>query len=57
MKQITDIAAQEGHGAKHGKQGNFWRINNSLQTSFGNDDVLYKTDDQLLFSVVGQLEN
>jgi hypothetical protein len=57
IKQLTEIAAQEGHSAKYGKQGNFWRINNSLQTSFGNDDVLYKTDEQLLFNVVGQLEN
>ena len=57
IKQLTEIAAREGHSVRNGKEGNFWRISHSLQTSFGDDDVLYRTDDQLLFSIVGQLEN
>ncbi|KAG9193258.1 hypothetical protein G6011_03293 [Alternaria panax] len=55
IKQLTDIAAQEGQDIRTGKYGNFWRISDSLDMTFGNDDALYKTEDQLLFGVVGQL--
>ncbi|CAI9628449.1 unnamed protein product [Alternaria burnsii] len=55
IKQLTEIAAQEGQGTRNGNYGKFWRISNSLETAFGNDDALYKTEDQLLFGVVGQL--
>ncbi|KAL1799114.1 hypothetical protein ACET3X_003151 [Alternaria dauci] len=55
IKQLTEIAAQESQDIRNGNYGNFWRINNSLETAFGNDDALYKTEDQLLFGVVGQL--
>ncbi|KAI4939450.1 uncharacterized protein J4E92_000735 [Alternaria infectoria] len=55
IKQLMDIAAQQGQGISNGSYGNFWRIGNSLETAFGNDDALYKTEDQLLFGVVGQL--
>lgn len=55
IKQLMDIAAQEGQGIGNGNYGNFWRISNSLETAFGDDDALYKTEDQLLFGVVGQL--
>ena len=55
IKQLTEIAAQEGQGIRNGNYGKFWRISNSLETAFGNDDALYKTEDQLLFGVVGQL--
>jgi hypothetical protein len=55
VKQLTEIAVQEGQGSRNGSYGNFWRINNSLETAFGTNDALYKAEDQLLFGVVGQL--
>ncbi|KAI0622209.1 c6 transcription factor [Pyrenophora tritici-repentis] len=55
IRQLTDIAAQDRQGTRNGTYGNFWRISNSLETAFGNDDALYKAEDQLLFGVVGQL--
>ena len=55
IRQLTDIAAQDRQGVRNGGYGNFWRINNSLETAFENDDVLYKAENQLLFGVVGQL--
>ncbi|KAE8828090.1 hypothetical protein PTNB73_06547 [Pyrenophora teres f. teres] len=55
IRQLTDIAAQDRQGTRNGSYGNFWRISNSLETAFGNDDALYKAEDQLLFGVVGQL--
>lgn len=55
VKQLTEIAAQDGQNVRSGNYGNFWRMNNSLQTSFGSDDLLYKAEEQLLFGVVGQL--
>jgi hypothetical protein len=55
IKQLMEIAAQQGQGTSNGNYGNFWRIGNSLEMAFGNDDALYKTEDQMLFGVVGQL--
>jgi hypothetical protein len=55
IKQLMDIAAQQGQGISNGSYGNFWRIGTSLETAFGAHDALYKTEDQLLFGVVGQL--
>ncbi|KAF1941052.1 hypothetical protein EJ02DRAFT_211177 [Clathrospora elynae] len=55
LKQLSEIAVQEGQGVRNGSYGNFWRINDSLETAFGNDDALYKVEDQLLFGVIGQL--
>jgi hypothetical protein len=55
IKQLADIAAQDGQSGRNGSQGNFWRIGNSLQSSFADDDAVYKTDDQLLFGIVDQL--
>jgi hypothetical protein len=55
VKQLTEIAVQEGQGSRNGSSGNFWRINDSLETAFGTNDALYKAADQLLFSVVSQL--
>jgi hypothetical protein len=55
VKQLTEIAVQEGRGVRNGSYGNFWRINDSLEMAFGNDDALYKAEDQSLFGVVGQL--
>jgi hypothetical protein len=55
IKQLMEIAAQQGQSTSNGNYGNFWRIGNSLEMAFGNDDALYKTEDQMLFGVVGQL--
>jgi hypothetical protein len=55
VKQLTEIAVQEGQGVRNGSYENFWRINDSLEMAFGNDDALYEAEDQLLFGVVGQL--
>ncbi|KAF1847922.1 uncharacterized protein K460DRAFT_278672 [Cucurbitaria berberidis CBS 394.84] len=55
LKQLTDIAVQDDQGVRNGSYGHYWKMNESLETAFGNDDVVYKADDQLLFDVVGQV--
>jgi hypothetical protein len=55
VKQLTELAVQEGQGVKNGSHGNFWRIADAMEPAFGSEDALYRTEDQLLFDVVGQL--
>lgn len=55
IKQLTDIALQEEQGVRNGSYGQFWRIGDSLETAFGNEDAVCKAGDQLLFDVVGRL--
>ncbi|KAF1954155.1 hypothetical protein CC80DRAFT_550611 [Byssothecium circinans] len=55
VKQLTDIAVSEEQGARNGNYGHFWKINDSLETAFGNDDGVYKVNEQMLFDVVGEL--
>jgi hypothetical protein len=55
VKQLTELAVQEGQGVKNGSYGKFWRIADAMEPAFGSDDALYRTEDQLLFDVVGQL--
>lgn len=55
LQQVTDFATQEGQGVRNGSYGHFWKINDSLESAFGNDDVVYKAEEQVLFDVVGQL--
>lgn len=55
LKQLTDLAVQEEQGVRNGSYGQFWRLDDSLETAFGNDDVICKTEDQVLFSIVAQL--
>lgn len=54
LKQLTDIAVQEGQGVKNGNYGQFWKINDSLEIAFGDDDAVYRVEDQILFDVVSQ---
>ncbi|CAO2647255.1 Nn.00g081770.m01.CDS01 [Neocucurbitaria sp. VM-36] len=54
LKQLTDIAVQENRGVRNGSYGRYWKIHDSLEMVFGNDDAVYKAEDQLLFDVVGQ---
>ncbi|KAF1918871.1 hypothetical protein BDU57DRAFT_122308 [Ampelomyces quisqualis] len=54
VKQLTDISAQEGQGVQNGSYSQFWRLESSLETAFGNDDAIFKADNQLLFDVVAQ---
>jgi hypothetical protein len=55
VKQLTEVALQEQQGVRNGSYGQFWRINEPLETAFGTDDVAYKASDQVLFEVVGSL--
>lgn len=54
LKQLTDYAIQEGQSARNGSHGNNWKLNDSLEAAFGNDDAIYGAEDQLLFEVVGR---
>jgi hypothetical protein len=53
--QLAEVARQDDQGVRNGSYGHFWRLRESMETAFGADDVLYKTDDQVLFKVVGTL--
>ncbi|KAF2023345.1 hypothetical protein EK21DRAFT_118844 [Setomelanomma holmii] len=54
LKQLTDIAVQEGQGVRNGSHGQSWKLNDGLETAFGNDDAVYNVEDQTLFDVVAQ---
>lgn len=54
LKQVADMAMQEGHGIRNGSHGQFWKIPDGLESAFGNDDAVYKAEDQLRFDVVAQ---
>jgi hypothetical protein len=54
LKQLMEYAVQEGQSARNGSYGNNWKIKDSLETAFGNDDAIYGAEDQLLFEVVGR---
>lgn len=55
VNQLVELARQEEQGVRNGSYGNFWRLNESLETAFGGEDAVYKASDQLLFEVVGKL--
>ncbi|KAH8731897.1 fungal-specific transcription factor domain-containing protein [Phaeosphaeriaceae sp. PMI808] len=55
LKQLTEIAVHEGQGVRNGSHGQFWRVGDSLEMAFGNDDAVYRAEDQMLFDVVAQL--
>lgn len=55
LKHLSDIAVQEGQGIRNGSYGPYWKTNDSLESAFGNDDVLYRIEDQILFEVISQL--
>ncbi|KAF2703459.1 hypothetical protein K504DRAFT_392197 [Pleomassaria siparia CBS 279.74] len=54
-RHLGDILLQDGQGARNDSHGAFWRVQDSMETAFGNDDAVYKANDQLLFDVVGAL--
>jgi len=55
IKRVTEIAMQEEQGVRNGAFGRFWKIPESLEAAFGNEDAMYKADEHLLFEVVGGL--
>ncbi|KAJ4377378.1 hypothetical protein N0V83_000203 [Neocucurbitaria cava] len=57
LKQLTDVAVQENQGVSNGSYGRYWKLNDSLETVFGNEDAIYKAEDRFLFDVVGQRRN
>lgn len=57
LKQLTDTALQEGQTNSPNNHGSFWRLRDSLETAFGNDDALYRSDDPMLFDMIGRLTN
>ncbi|KAJ4293651.1 hypothetical protein N0V90_008935 [Kalmusia sp. IMI 367209] len=52
LKRLTEIAIQEEQGVRNGALGQFWRIAESLESAFGNDDAVYKANDHLLSEVI-----
>lgn len=55
LRQLTDIAMEYKHDISHGHASRFWKIPESLDVAFGKDDAMYKSNEQELFKVVGQL--
>jgi hypothetical protein len=55
LRQLTSINFQGERGIRSIGNGQFWRLDDSLDVGFGVNDVIYKVDDQMLFNVVGQL--
>ncbi|KAF2871270.1 hypothetical protein BDV95DRAFT_495057 [Massariosphaeria phaeospora] len=55
VKQLTGIAVHEEQGVRNGSFGQFWRVPESLDMAFGNEDVVYKASEPVLFEVVGSL--
>jgi hypothetical protein len=55
LRQLAELAVQEGRGVRNGSYGQFWKINNSLEMAFGNDDAICNAEDQFVFDVVAQI--
>jgi hypothetical protein len=55
VKHLGEIAMQDEQGMRNGNHGQFWRVPDSMDAAFGNEDAVYKANDQLLFEVVGAL--
>ncbi|KAH9859449.1 hypothetical protein IAQ61_011230 [Plenodomus lingam] len=55
LRQLSEAAGQEQRGIRNGSHGSCWKLPASMEPALGNDDVLYKVDEQLLLDVVGQL--
>ena len=55
LKHLTKTVMQEEQGVRNGALGQFWRLPESLEAAFGNDDAVYKADQQLVFEVLDQL--
>lgn len=57
IKQLTDILHQESQVTRNGTYGQFWKIQDSLEVAFGNDDTVYRADDTTLFDILAQITN
>ena len=55
VKRLMDVAMHEEQGTRNGAPGPFWRLPEGLDTTFGNDDAVYKADEQLMFEVLHSL--
>ncbi|KAF2179791.1 hypothetical protein K469DRAFT_730426 [Zopfia rhizophila CBS 207.26] len=55
VKHLTEIALQEEQGIRNGSYGNFWRVAEGLEGSFGECDGVYNSPDQVVFEIVGEL--
>jgi hypothetical protein len=55
LRQLADLAVQEGRGISNGSYGQFWKISDSMETAFGKDDAICKAEDHLVFDVVAQI--
>jgi hypothetical protein len=55
LRRLTEIARMDERGVRNGDYGPFWRLPDSLESSFGGEDAVYKADNHVLFDVVGKL--
>lgn len=55
LQHLKELVVQEGQGIRNGVHGQYWKLNTSIETAFGDDDALYKSDEQALFDLIGQL--
>jgi hypothetical protein len=55
LRQLADLAVQEGRGISNGSYGQFWKISDSMETAFGKDDAICNAEDHLVFDVVAQI--
>ena len=55
LRQLTDMAVEHRQGVNHGFSGRFWKISDSLDVAFGQNDAVYKANEQELFKAIGQL--
>ncbi|ORX97169.1 hypothetical protein BCR34DRAFT_168645 [Clohesyomyces aquaticus] len=55
VKELTQVLLNEEQGVRNGAFGQFWRMGESLESALGADDVCYRTDEGVLFGVVGDL--
>lgn len=55
LRQLMELAAQEGQGVQNGTYGQYWKLTDSLETVFGNDDAVYKVESHLLFNAIDRL--
>jgi hypothetical protein len=55
LQQLGEIKRLEEQGIHNGSYGQFWRVPESLESAFGENDAVYKSSDQLVFETVGEL--
>jgi hypothetical protein len=55
INRLAEIAVSEEQGVRNGSYGHYWKIEDSLETAFGNEDVIYKANEPMLLDIVGRL--